>query len=159
LYIEAFSPQGETMNRHQKLALFLAPFLLLGGYIASDYYLEYQAGSDKYYQLQVQNHCDVISGNCILESGELLLSLSDEQGLTKLNATFPLDSVVLILVSDDSSQQTYAMEMVENPYYWQVATPLHRMISTPGKAQTIRLVAKIKGGNYLSEFVSATIGS
>ena len=35
------------MNRHTKLALFVVPFLLLGGYIVSDYYIEHQAEQEK----------------------------------------------------------------------------------------------------------------
>jgi hypothetical protein len=50
------------------------------------------------------------------------------------------------------------MAMADNPYYWQVATDLRDSIAEPGQSRTIRVVAKIKGGSYLSEFVSATIG-
>lgn len=145
------------MNRHTKLAIFLAPLLVVGGYIASDYYAEYQASKDKYYQLSVKEHCDILSGRCILQSGELLLSFSDESGVTKLNTTFPIDSVSLMLVNDDSSQRLYEMEMAESPYYWQVATDLRTSISQPGQYRKLRVVAKIKGGHYLAEFISTTI--
>ena len=34
------------MNKHKKLALIVAPFLLIGGYVAADYYAAAQARAE-----------------------------------------------------------------------------------------------------------------
>jgi len=145
------------MNRHTKLALLIAPVLFIAGFIASDYYVEHQAAQDKVFYLKQQSNCDILADKCVLESGEFLISVSDRQGITQINATFPLDTVVLMLVNDDSSQQIYQLAMADTPYYWQAKTNLRESIPRPGDSRKLRLVATIKGGSYISEFVSTTI--
>ncbi|WDE04853.1 hypothetical protein SG34_026670 [Thalassomonas viridans] len=145
------------MNRHTKLAILIAPVLFIAGFIASDYYMEHQAAQDKVFYLTQQNNCDVLADKCVLESGEFLVSVSDHKGVTRINATFPLDTVVLMLVNDDNSQQIYQLAMADTPYYWQAKTDLRESIPQAGDSRKLRLVAKIKGGSYISEFVSTTL--
>lgn len=145
------------MSKHTKLAILIAPVLLIAGFIASDYYVEQQAAKDKVYYLTQQNNCDVLADKCVLESGKFLISVSDDQGTTRINSTFPLDTVVLMLVSNDNSQQVYQLAMAANPYYWQAKTALRESIKQVGNSRKMRLVATIKGGRYISEFVSTTI--
>ena len=80
------------MTRHSKLAIFLAPFLILGGYVLSDLYLEDQANALKLYELQPYGHCDVLNQKCIMKSGEFEINVMHENGVTTVNSTFPLDT-------------------------------------------------------------------
>ncbi len=145
------------MNRHTKLAIFIVPFLLIGGYIAADYYLEDQADQAKVFQLVPDGHCDVLNKKCILKSGDFKVNISDTQGITQINSTFPLDSATLFLVHKKNQVTAYQLAMSDSPYYWQSDTALRSLIPEQGANYKLRLIAKIKGGQYISEFYSQTI--
>ncbi|MEW6983773.1 hypothetical protein AAD001_14060 [Colwelliaceae bacterium 6471] len=145
------------MNRHTKLALFVVPFLLLGGYIVSDYYIEHQAEQEKVVQLVPFGHCDVINKKCVLKSGDFKVNVYDDEGQTTVNSTFPLDSATLFLVDSSGQASVYRLGMKDNPYYWQNKTPLRELISGKGEKYKLRMVLTIKGGQYISEFYTQTI--
>lgn len=144
------------MNRHTKIAFFVAPFLLLGGYIASDFYIEQKAQKAKVIEMSPFGHCDVINQKCILKSGEFQVNVYDENGVTTVNSTFPLDSATLFLVDSDNNPEVYRMGMLDSPYYWKRETPLRSLIANKGDKYKLRLIAKIKGGQYISEFYTQT---
>lgn len=144
------------MNRHTKLALFVVPFLLIGGYIASDFYLEHQAEENRVFQLLPFGHCDVIHQKCILKSGEFEMNIFDDNGVTTVNSTFPLDSATLFLVESKNQVQAYPLGISETPYYWRSKTPLRQLIPNKRDKYKLRLIAQIKGGKYISEFYTQT---
>jgi hypothetical protein len=144
------------MHRHTKLAILVAPFLLVGGYIASDLYLDYQAKQKRVFTLSVFGHCDVIHQKCILKSADFEINVFDKEGVTTVNSTFPLDSATLFLVKGRNDVQAYPLGMSDSPYYWQHKTPLRSLIPNKGDSVKLRLIAKIKGGQYISEFYSQT---
>lgn len=145
-----------SMNKHTKIAIFVAPFLAVGGYIASDYFVEYQAMEKKVVMLNQIADCDVLAKNCILAAGELKISVADVDGVTQINSTFPLDTATLFVVNDENAVVQYSLTMDKNPYYWQVKTDYQQHLSQVGASQTLRLIATIKGGSYVSEFISIT---
>ena len=143
------------MNKHTKTALIVAPFLILGGYILSDMYLENQAQQQKVIALTQHNVCNVMAKDCILESGDLKLNVYEEDGLTMVNSTFQLDDVTLFIVPDANdpvSAQSYPLTMDDNPFYWNAKTTLSDHIQQKGDGVTLRVIATIKGGRYISEF-------
>jgi len=144
------------MNKHTKLAFFVAPILLILGYIGSDLYMENQADKTRVFPLQTEGVCDVIAQSCVLTSGEFKINVFDEDGITTINSTFPLDSAVLFLVDDEDKTEAFPLGMNESPYYWKSPTPLRANINTIGTSQKLRLIASIKGGKYISEFESIT---
>jgi hypothetical protein len=145
------------MNRHTKMALMVAPFLILGGYIASDFYAEYKADQARLYNLVPFGHCDVINKKCILKSGEFEVNVYDESGITTVNATFPLDSATLFLVNNKNEVTPYPLGMADSPYYWQSPTALRTLVQDKGDKYKLRLIAHIKGGQYISEFYTQTV--
>lgn len=145
------------MNRHTKLALMVAPFLILGGYIASDFYMEHQADQQKVVQLVPFGHCDIINKKCILKSGEFEVNIFDEKGITNVNSTFPLDTATLFLVDSTSKVTMHQLGMKDSPYYWSSKTDLRQLIPNAGDKYKLRLIANIKGGQYISEFYTQTI--
>ena len=145
------------MNRHTKIALMVAPFLILGGYIASDFYLEKQAEQARIYNMVPFGHCDVINQKCILKSGEFEVNIYDKAGTTTLNSTFPLDSSTFFLVDKSNNASAYPLGMSDSPYYWQSPTPLRNQISAKGDKQKLRIIANIKGGQYIAEFYTQTV--
>jgi hypothetical protein len=139
------------MNKHKKVALLVAPMLLIGGYIANE------AKQEKVFQLDTEGPCDVLGGNCILASGEFKINVYDEQGKTTINSTFPLDSVTLFLVDKTNTPTAYPLQMSDTPYYWFNPTPLRERINAKGETHKLRLIAKIQGGQYISEFYTQTL--
>ena len=145
------------MNRHTKLALMVAPFLILGGYIASDFYVEHQAKKNKLITLVPFGHCDVLNQKCILKSGEFEVNVFDENGITTVNSTFPLDKATFFIVDSNDEPTAYPLGMKESPYYWKNKTKLRSLISNKGDKAKLRLIASIKGGQYISEFYPQTL--
>lgn len=112
---------------------------------------------DKYYNMQpVDGLCDIAAKQCVLSTGEFQISLYQENGLTTANSTFPLDTMTLFLVNENGEPTVYPMGMKDSPYYWYQKTPLEDALQSPGASQTVRFVAKVKGGNYIAEVISTT---
>lgn len=149
--------EKKLMNKHTKLAVLIAPFLILGGYIASDFYIEHKASKERVFLLAPQANCDVINHDCVLTSGELEVSVYDEGGVTKLNSTFPLDTAILFLVDKQNNVSSYSLGMNKSPYYWERSTPLRNLTKATGSAYKLRLIATIKGGKYIAEFDTHTL--
>jgi len=144
------------MNKHLKIAFIVAPILTIIGFGAADYYEEHEAAQSKIIQLVPEGLCDVVSKNCVLVSGDFKINVSDEAGVTEINATFPLDSATLFLVDKANNMTPYPLGM-KNPYYWLSNTPLTDLLMNDGDNYKLRLIAKIKGGQYISEFHTQTI--
>lgn len=144
------------MNKHLKLAFMVAPILAIVGFIAADYYEEHEASKNKIIQLSPDGSCDITNKNCVLISGEFKVNVSDEKGVTEVNSTYPLDSVTLFLVDKRNQMTPYPLGMKKSPYYWRGHTPLSGLIANKGDRYKLRLIAKIKGGQYISEFYSET---
>jgi len=145
------------MNKHMKLAFMVAPILAVIGFIGADYYEEAEADNAKIIQLQPEGHCDVINKNCVLISGDFKINVSDEAGVTEVNSTFPLDSATLFLVDKSDKMTAYPLGMQKSPYYWRSNTPLGELVANQGDSYKLRLIAKIKGGQYISEFYTQTV--
>lgn len=145
------------MNRHTKIAIFVAPILLLGGYIASDYYLEYKANQKRVFQLVPEGHCDVINEKCVLKSGDFKVNIFDRNGSTSVNSTFPIDRVALFIVDSEQEVEAYQLAMGDTPYYWSRQTTLGGRAPNKGDKQKLRVIVEIKGGKYISEFYTQTV--
>lgn len=144
------------MNKHTKVAIIVAPILTILGFALADLWEENEAGKEKIIQLVPEGHCDIINQSCVLKSGEFKVNISDEDGVTEVNSTFPLDSATLFLVDKDDKMSPYPLGMQDNAYYWQSPTHLRNVASEKGDSYKLRLIAKIKGGQYISEFYTQT---
>ena len=141
------------MNKHLKMAILVAPILLILGYIASDFYIEADADTEKVFMLNADGQCDIFANKCILVSGDFKVNLFDKAGKTTINSTFPLDSVKLFIVDNQRGMTQYTMLKAGTKYYWHADTPLRVTNETTGKPQTVRIIVKIKGGQYIAELV------
>jgi len=141
------------MNKHTKVAVLVAPLLAVLGYITSDYYIESEANESKLITLQAEPSCAVLAGECILISGDFKVNVFDKAGTTVINSTFPLDKAVLFLVDEENIATPYPLAQVQSNYYWQAQTPLRELANTGASTSyKLRLIASIKGGDYISEF-------
>lgn len=139
-----------------KMAFMVAPFLAILGFVGTDYYEEAQANEKKIIQLVPEGDCDVINKSCVLISGEYKVNIYNETGVTVVNSTFPLDSATLFLVDNNDKMTPYPLGMKKDPYYWRSNTPLSTLIPNQGDSHKLRLIANIKGGQYISEFYTQT---
>ncbi len=145
------------MNKHTKLAFMVAPILAVVGFIAADYYEENEAAENKIIQLAPEGHCDIANKSCVLISGDFKINVSDDAGVTEVNSTFPLDSATLFLVDKSDKMTPYPLGMKKSPYYWRSNTPLGGLVANKGDSYKLRLIAKIKGGQYIGEFYTQTV--
>ncbi len=145
------------MNKHTKVAIIVAPILTILGFALADLWEENQAEKEKIIILKPEGHCDIINKNCVLISGEFKINVSDEAGVTEVNSTFPLDSATLFLVDKNDKISPYPLGMQKTPYYWESPTHLRNVASNKGDSYKLRLIAKIKGGQYISEFYTQTV--
>ena len=51
----------------------------------------------------------------------------------------------------------YPLGMKKSPYYWRSNTPLGGLLANKGDSYKLRLIAKIKGGQYIGEFYTQTV--
>ncbi|MCL1079315.1 hypothetical protein D5R81_14635 [Parashewanella spongiae] len=140
------------MNRHTKVAILIAPILAIAGYILSDTYIENQAQEQRVFALNSESECDVLAKRCVLSAGELKINVYDEHGITFINSTFPLDKATLFLVDQHDQATSYPLAMEKSAYYWSRQTPLRNNLNDKNYKQKIRLIAQIKGGQYIGEF-------
>ncbi|MEO1963239.1 MAG: hypothetical protein ABGX64_05670 [Cycloclasticus sp.] len=138
------------MNKHSKLALLLAPFLIIGGYIASDQYIAYNDNKTRIFTLLVSSECDIFKRGCILESGNMQINITHNKGITKANTSFPVDSVLISHLHVDGNETIYSLNKAGSFQYWERETDLGNAISNDLN-YTLRVVIKQKGRVYLCE--------
>ncbi len=143
------------MNKDKKLAIILAPFLLIGGYVVSDQYIEYKANEPRLFELSVNGDCTMFNDDCILQSGDMQVNVTDENGITKTNTSFPVDSVAISLVYNDGKEVIYGLEKTNNFQYWERKTDIRAALMQNSTATKLRVVIKRKGSSYFSEFSPA----
>lgn len=142
------------MNRHTKLAIIVSPLLLVGGYIASDQYLEYNANRPKIYQLQTSGTCDILNTGCLQQTGDMQAMITDVAGTTKVNTSYPVDSVAISVVQPNGDETIYGLEQSGSPQYWQRPTAIRESLTTDQSNLKLRIMVKMKGHHYLNEFTA-----
>ena len=162
--LEVFTLNGKTMfsafmklNKNLKIAIFVAPILIILGWAASDIWIQSQAMKVKVFELIPESsQCDIVHQQCVLRSGDFKIDLYQDGSITTLNSTFPLDTATLFLVDEYNQPSVFQMGMKVTPYYWYQVTPLPTLLANQGSAQKMRLIATVKGGQYIAEFVTRT---
>ena len=146
------------MTRDKKIALFIAPFLVIGGYIAADYYAVYRAEEEakknRFYELSLQGACDISKTHCLLSNEHLQLDISDNQGVTYLKSSYPLDSVSFSYLEADGHEQSYQFNQGMDRQHWEQATNVSKY-SQQNTSLTLRLIVTVDTAYYFSEFISS----
>lgn len=142
------------MNRHKRIAILVAPFLAIGGYIAADYFQQQQQ-SDKMPQLVAIGDCRPLEKNCRLQAGNIKLNITMDtlkQGAPlsfQLESSVPLDDVLIALTEGNNDAMPLRMESDQRGVLWRInllpATPVNP------KKLLLRLVVTYKDHNYFAE--------
>ncbi|RKZ67993.1 MAG: hypothetical protein DRQ44_05000 [Gammaproteobacteria bacterium] len=144
------------MNKDKRLAFILAPFLLIGGYVISDQYIESKANKPKLFVLASNGECAMFTGDCILQSGDMQINITDENGVTKSNTSYPVDTVAISLVYNSGKEVIYGLEKSTDPQYWERKTDIRAALTQLKTASTLRVLIKRKGSTYITEINPVT---
>jgi len=140
------------MNKHTKLAVIIAPFLAVGGYIATDFYDQYKKDQKRYHNITVKGDCDIVRGPCLLEGAGLILEYTITGGMTNLESNYPLGSAA-IGMKGAGTDKPYNLTPSSDQKNWEINTSTYTGSSLSSGA-TIRLVVTSKGHSFFSEFSS-----
>jgi hypothetical protein len=97
-----------NMNRHQKTALFLAPFLGLFAFIATDYYLAWKESQKPKAVTQLE-----LTQECVLSQRPCQLVENDLQIILQSSAT-PGASLLTLGIEANQQLQGITIELVQN---------------------------------------------
>ena len=136
------------MNQHIKLAIVIAPFLAIGGYIATDYYDTYQVNKKRYHTLTVEGQCDIDTGQCLLKGAGLILEFSKKGEVTNLETNVPLDTATIGMLGSDEPTNLTPDASKKN---WSVNTSAY-MNSVKAEGNAIRVLVSAKDHFFFSEF-------
>lgn len=140
------------MNRHKKIAIIVAPFLAIGGYVATDYYAQYKRSAQQLYKLSVTNNCDLANNRCELTGGGLTLRLSATNGKTKMVSSHPLDMVTISVLNAGSGESVYRMETESDHKHWIVVRDISNDKAGSSLPLTMRISAAVEDAYFISEF-------
>jgi len=135
------------MNQHQKLAIIMAPFLIVVGYIAADYYVQATSApsaiESQALPLSLSKSCDLYKDICQLTQDDLGLGLSIQATSAQLllSTNMALESVVLAF----NSQQPQLLQQ-QDAHHWQM-----KLTENTAVIEKIRLVISIDQRHYFAE--------
>ncbi len=142
----------DRMNRHKKTAIIVAPFLAIGGYVATDYYTQYERSAQQLYKLSVTNNCDLANDRCELTGGGLSLRLSNINGKTKVVSSHPLNMMTISVLDAGSGESIYRMEMDGDQKHWVVMRDIFTDRVGSSLPLTMRISAVVENAYFISEF-------
>lgn len=142
------------MNRHSKLAIMIAPFLAIGGYIASDYYVKHEQDStEQYLKVTQEGPCDLVNTTCQFEADRLSMTLRHNNGQTVLESTFPLSRAVISWVDNSGKETRRQLQPDEAQRVWSSESNFAETLATEDQL-TVRVAAVITNLHYLHEFTT-----
>lgn len=140
------------MNKHTKMAILTAPFLAIGGYVASGYFLEKTVQAPRLLTLIQEAPCNMLDTPCVLKATGLTFQISDSGGNTEVTSSVGMASITIAFVDKDGTESAYPLLAAEGPRTWTATTNYSQMRSISGAEVTVRLAAKIENLTYIHEF-------
>ncbi len=139
------------MNRHLKIAFFMAPVLALGAYAITGYFMPRQAASTAGNQLALLGQCEPLENACLFQAGDLEIKLiSNEKQQQQQLAAFSNEAIsdFSLALGDADGFVQFPMMKTENNKYWQIKLTSQDRIT---KYKQIRLAFKHEGLPYFAE--------
>ncbi len=140
------------MNRHVKLAIIIAPFLAIGGYIASDYYMANKPQEEQLLKLNLGGSCDMVQIPCTLTAEGLSMQMSDENGNTRVRSSYPMDRISVSFVDSEGQETVHHLAPSEDRKLWQTPTNFSQLRAVSDRSITVRISAAAEIYTYLHEF-------
>jgi hypothetical protein len=111
-------------NKHVKVALFLAPFLLIAGYIIADFFVaddNLMPSKNKANQLKIGKNCKLKKAHCPLSYKDLKLELSIDSGhkIFFLTTNKKIKAAMLSVNSNPLKERVYSL-IKKDDFNWQI---------------------------------------
>lgn len=135
--------------KHLKLALFVAPVLVLIGYIGSDYYLANQ-NTPKLFQLSVESGCDLRQQSCIAQNGDFNLNLHFTDGNIHVEANHPFERISFLLAGEKNAEFSGTPMLGSSQVV--VKLPLAEVLENTKQNIKLRMIVQLANHLYLSEW-------
>ncbi|MGV6817995.1 MAG: hypothetical protein ACWA44_12100 [Thiotrichales bacterium] len=141
------------MNVHQKLAIGLAPFLLIGGWVVADYWDNAKKRQEQVHVLALDEPCLVSSNQCTLSFPGLTIRLQSEdrndKRIFRVLSSSELDTVLLAAGAAEDPLPV-KLAPVENKRQWRTALALSELPA--GTVYPVRMAFRNHSGQYTAEF-------
>lgn len=153
------------MSPHIKVAIIIAPLLLIGGYIIADYYqtskeekyLTSEAQRTPAYKLEMASRCAIPAQACKFKKDNLTLTLTVDNNNYRIESSHKLDGVTIGLAQVDRETQTIQMLQLSGPTSW--AVPVRRLTNLRTDTPLLmRIAVASSGKRYYAEFQIDTSG-
>ena len=144
------------MNKHKVIAIMMAPFLALGGYILADIYMGNDFDkADK--RLVVTNECKPVSGQCEILGVGMAMRLSFKntpQNMddisVEIHSKTSLDDIAMSLIVGEEESQPVKMQASNDKKHWMANI---KPSTSVGKNNLkVRLAVSYKAVLHFSEF-------
>lgn len=143
----------KTLNPQIKVAIFIAPFLLIGGYVAMDYFANEDSPKNALYQLHPSNErCDFSNDNCHFSNDDLQIDVTLEEQLDgggssiRVTSEQALKGVAIALADIDDDSAPASMIRADNRRSWSISIQVPLTIFP-----YLRLVISTDKGLYYAE--------
>lgn len=140
------------MNRDKKIAIYIAPFLAVAGYIVAGYWPD---DEPEMRTLVLQNECRIAENNCILKTSGLELKLSTDQKLVAdesvnvaINSSSKLGDVLVSFASKGKDSQPHRLKEKEQNL-WRGNVFIERNVDE--KQLRLRLIVDWQGKIYFAD--------
>ncbi|MCK5360088.1 MAG: hypothetical protein KAJ95_05645 [Gammaproteobacteria bacterium] len=147
------------MTPHTKAATIIAPFLLIGGYIAADYFqtskeeklLTSEAQKTAAYELELSTKCKIPEEVCVLRKDGLLISIKTDNRNFYIVSNMQLEGATLGLAQSDRVTRGVTMQSFSNNKHWQTA--IRTLSNLNAELPLLMRIALVnEGTRYYAEF-------
>lgn len=147
------------MSPHTKAATIIAPFLLIGGYIAADYFqtskeeklLTSQAQNTVAYELEMPSKCKIPEAVCVLRKDGLVIRLKSDIRNYYLESNQELEGVTIGLAQPDRVTRGITMQRSSDNNHWAVA--IRTLSNLNAELPLLMRIALVSNGTrYYAEF-------
>ncbi|MEN8212924.1 MAG: hypothetical protein ABFR19_01050 [Pseudomonadota bacterium] len=144
---------NKTLNPQLKVAILIAPFLFIIGFIAMEYFAQDDPPGNVLHQLHAVNErCDLSNNDCTFSNADLQISVTLEEQLEsgssrlRLLSQQDLGGVAIALTDIDDDAAPITMISEDDPRQWSVN--IHAPLTI---FPYLRLVVRSEKGLYFGE--------
>lgn len=139
------------MNRHLKIAFFMAPLLAIGAYVITGYLITTESVQTNPKKLNLIANCLPTENTCVFHTADIELKLISNEQKNQYQlaviSTQSINNLSLALGQNDTFIQ-FPMMKTDNNRYWQIKLNASDNIKD---YQQLRLAFTYKNNNYFAE--------
>lgn len=139
------------MNRHLKIAFFIAPFLALGAYVLTGFYVSPKEIKNQQNKLRLLGDCQPQENACLFKLGQLELKLISNQKQQQHQLaiiTNEATNELSVALGDEYQFKQFPMMKSDDLKYWQIKLNKSDNILNYSK---LRIALTYKDENYYAD--------